>query len=291
MRARALTALLALAGCASPQKAPGGGDLSGRRDGGGGDMSRGNADLAGADLAEPPDFATGADLAGADLASLPDLSPVADLSRLPDLVMACAPQTQPCDVICQNCGVNLKCGVSNTGMPACVATGMVPVGGACFTNGVDDCAPGAVCLSESQSQNLNLCQFFCRSDGDCKTGGKCLFTLNGTMPPLMVCTDPLVNCDPVKKSGCNSGSCYLVTPDGQTGCHKAGPGAECGACVTDYDCQAGFACFASTANCPNGGCAKLCHAGNNGDCNGGETCQPVQYDQQGDTWANWGVCT
>jgi hypothetical protein len=290
MRARALTALLALAGCASPQTFISG-DL-GRRDGGGGDLTQvdlAGADFAGADLAVPPDLSVAPDLAAVDLASAPDQARPPDLAKPPDLVMGCVAQTQPCDVVCQNCGANLKCSVGNTGAPACVQSGAVPVGSACGTAGVDDCVAGAICLVETQT--LNLCDYFCRTDGDCQNGGKCVFGLNGTNPPLMVCSDPVKTCDPVAKTGCTAGAFFLVTPDGQTGCHPAGPSGECGSCTTDYDCKAGFACFQQTAVCLNGGCARLCHKGNNADCPNGETCQPVQYDQAGDTWASWGVCT
>jgi hypothetical protein len=290
-------ALLALAGCASPIGYEAG-DL-GRRDGGSGDLARvldlAGVDLAGADLAAPIDLAVPRDFAGvdqasgADLASPVDLAGPPDLARPPDLAMlTCVPQTQPCDVICQNCGANLKCGLGMNGALACIQSGSVPVGSACGSQGVDDCIAGAVCATYSQT--VRQCDYFCRSDGDCKNGGKCVYNLSAN-PPQMVCSEPITSCDPVAMTGCSAGACFLVTPDGETGCHQAGAGSECAVCTSDYDCQAGFACIGLTGTCPNGGCAPLCHAGMDGDCVGGETCHPVVYDQAGDTWANWGVCS
>jgi hypothetical protein len=242
------------------------------------------SDLA---MKKPGDGATVVDQAmnGADdlaMQAAPDMA----VQPMPDMAMGnnmCVPQTQPCDVICQNCGVNLKCSVGQNGQPVCIANGNVGLGGACGNNGVDDCQAGDVCVTESM--NLNLCIGFCRVDADCKNGGKCAYTLNGGN--LKVCSDKVTNCDPVNQTGCNQGACYVVTPDGQTGCHAAGAGQDCDNCVTDYDCSPGYACITGTNHC-NGatGCVPLCHAGNDGDCFSFflTTCGGVGG------WNNYGVC-
>jgi len=317
-----LSALVALAGCASPTHfspadlaAGNGGDGGKPRDmaGAKGDLSTGNDGASGDDMTAAagdmaaqamPDLSAQAmpdltmkampDLSAQpmpDLAIAKDMVIPPDLTQSPDMVMVmqCVPQTQPCDVICQNCGVNLKCSANNMGAPVCVATGNVPTGQPCGQQGVDNCVAGDICIELSQMQNLTECDEFCRMDGDCKNGGKCAYTVNGGT--LKICSDPVTVCDPVNKTGCQNGACFVVTPNGLTGCHAAGPGGECGGCITDYDCQAGFACFGPGNLCFNGGCLKLCHKGNNNECAFPRTCQNVVYDQNNDTWANWGVCT
>jgi hypothetical protein len=147
---------------------------------------------------------------------------------------------------------------------------------ACGTQGIDDCAPGSACIQETSA--LALCAPFCRTDADCEPGGRCTFTLSvGT---LKVCSEPLTACHPVlPQSGCASGACYVITPDGDTGCHSAGPGGQGARCTTDYDCKAGYACFASS-----GGCRRVCRSGNNSDCTGSTSCRAITG------WTSYGAC-
>jgi hypothetical protein len=235
------------------------------------DLASAKQDLAGPkqDLAAPADLAK-----PSDLVMPADLVTPADLAKPSDLVMVnmCVPQTQPCDVICQNCPQGQKCG-ANAGKPVCEPTGNVPDGQPCGANNVDDCAPGDVCIFESQMIPLNLCMGFCRVDGDCKNGGKCAWTLQGGN--LKICSEPITNCDPVKNQGCQMGGCYVVTPNGLTGCHRTSTGAQFDACDTDYDCKGGYSCGGF-------GCQKVCRV--NGDCPLFLTCYAVNG------WGGLGVC-
>jgi hypothetical protein len=303
--ARLLALALALAGCATANHAPGPGpgDQALPSDGGGGDAHAGGDLAAAPDLAAPidapagdlaangdqaapagdlagsPDLAARADLAvPADLAAKPDLA-TADLANGADLAMVnnCVPQTQPCDLICQNCLQGLKCSLNGQNAPTCFNNGNVADGQPCGQNNTDNCVAGDICIRESQMLMLNLCRGYCRVDGDCKNGGKCVFTIGGTN--VKFCSDKITGCDPVKQTGCQAGSCYVVTPDAQTGCHQAGAGGYMAPCGSDWDCQAGYACFGVQ------GCLHICHMGVNTDCANGLKC----YNVNG--WNTYGICS
>ena len=230
-------------------------------------------DLAEQDLAKRGD-AVFADLRPpSDLAKPLDLARPADLTTPPDLSPACIPATQPCDVLCQNCGQNLKCG-SIMGKPTCIAAGNVPTGQSCGMQGVDDCVTGDVCVLLSSKLGRSECAEFCRTDGNCLNGGRCTITLSGGN--LKVCSDPINACQPVPpQAGCNAGGCFVVDGMGDTGCHTAGPGGVCALCDTDYDCQAGFVCFGSSNLCPGSpGCLAMCDPARGG-CSNPQICYSV----------------
>ncbi|MSP61116.1 MAG: hypothetical protein EXR72_12380 [Myxococcales bacterium] len=246
-------------------------------------------DLAMADLAREDDLAVALDLAKppdlkspADLVKTPDLVKPPDLLKPPDLAVNCQGAAAACDTVAQNCCQNLKCGAT-VGKAQCVATGNVPAGGSCGKQGVDDCVPGTVCIFESALIPLSLCRYFCKVDADCKSGGKCVFTLQGGN--LKVCSDPVNGCNPVPpQSGCNMGGCYVNTPNGQTGCHAIGTGGSCALCDSDYDCKAGFICVGNATLCLGAGCLKLCKPGVT-NCGGLLSC----YNVNG--WPNTlGIC-
>jgi hypothetical protein len=218
------------------------------------DLARAPSDLAVPDLAPPP-----VDQA---MASAP-----ADLARTPqgDLAGSCVPTRTPCDEVCQNCPAGQACVIDTfTGTTTvCVTAGTVPTGGSCTTAA---CVAGDVCLIQSTVLNINLCfPPFCHTDSDCSNGGRCVFTLGGG---FMTCSEGITNCDPVALTGCATGGCFLVTPDGATGCHMAGPGGQGASCDSDYACQAGHACL-SLNGMPTT-CFRLCNQ--NGDCAAGTSC-------------------
>jgi hypothetical protein len=235
----------------------------------GGDLVIPTVDLAGA-TGDDASFTPG-DMA---MASSPDFS-----------TGNCTPQTQPCDVICQNCGTGGACTVDGTGTPTCVQAGTVPAYGQCGS-GIY-CTAGSICVGETAT--TGMCRPFCRSTGDCPAGAQCSITvINGStmMTLATACSEVVNNCDPVLQNGCSSGKCYPVVPDGSTGCHPAGPGAVGTSCMSDYDCQGGSVCVGSTPLC-----YKLCHLGGN-DCTGGKSCVMVSYTVNNMTmnWATYGVC-
>jgi hypothetical protein len=204
-------------------------------------------------------------LAAADLATPSDLAaPSPDLGGV-DLAGGCVPVHQPCDEVCQNCAAGLRCTLANTGMATvCVAAGTVMSGQPCG-NGAGACIVGDVCLFESSRIPLNVCMPFCRVDADCTNGGRCVGDLgNG----FRVCSEPITNCDPVTLAGCASGGCYMVTPDGATGCHQVGQGGQGAACDTDYDCSAGYICL--SVNMGAQACYRLCNT--TADCPNGKSC-------------------
>lgn len=241
------------------------------------------ADLAtSVDQAVPEDLAVAVDQARprdlavkVDLATRPDLTRPPDLATRPDLAGGCQPVTMPCDVYCQNCGVNLKCTI-NQNRPLCIADGNVPPLQACGQQGIDNCQKGSLCIFQSSKLPLNLCRGFCKVDADCKNGSRCALTLSGGM--YKVCSDPVTNCDAAKNAGCPGAGCFVVTPSGLTGCHAPGAGGQNALCATDYDCKGGYGCL-------GGLCLRLCRTV--ADCPNAIlfTCYGVQG------WpANLGVC-
>ena len=272
-----------------------------QRDGDARDLARTTMDLSGVDLAgrsEPdlagpldlavaldqglaPDLAMRLDLAGlvdlrqvdlrgVDLATPQDLLSLPDLRPPPDLALACVPQQMPCDTVCQDCPVGQKCSAQQ-GAPICknVANNPAQVDATCSN---DNCSVGSVCVIESdvpfRIPTLSLCRKFCRVDGDCTNGGKCAFALadgNGMASDMKICSQKVINCDPVAQTGCAQGTfCYPVTPDGQMGCHPQGANAG-SPCDSSWNCAQGNACL-DVGGLPV--CRKLCHAGQNAECAG-----------------------
>ena len=250
-----------------------------------------------ADLAAPSDLARRTDLAAAhpdfaedtgdlsmamattpdDLAmSAPaDLTVIPDLVKPPDLAGSCKPVTQPCDLVCQNCGLGKACSFDVNNNPACFTAGNKSDGQTC-PKGSGDCVAGDICLGVNPN---GACFRFCRVDGDCPGGGTCTLGLVGVQQK--VCTEAQSNCTIVPNANCGNGTaCYAVGAAGQPGCHAPGLGAVGAACKSDYDCLGGYACFMMPM-----GCQKLCRAGNNGDCPNGKACKAVQG------WMNgYGLC-
>jgi hypothetical protein len=161
-----------------------------------------------------------------------------------------------CDLVAQNCGAGMECtvffnadgGASN----ACTQAGPVATGAACGGN-LGGCAAGDICIIETST--LNVCLEFCNVDSDCKNMGACAYTLTGT--PAKLCTNGVTGCNTTTQMpACPMGEgCYIVTPDGRTGCHQTGAGAQGAMCNDDYDCQAGFLCFSTGAAAF---CGKIC---------------------------------
>jgi hypothetical protein len=190
----------------------------------------------------------------------------------------CTPVTQPCDVVCQNCGGTLRCdpisAMYNDGGEGayCTNSGGVAPDQQCGTNsGVDDCAPGGICLVQRSSPPLDTCAEMCRTDADCKNGGLCAYgPFNGTT--VKICTPKVTGCDPVADTGCaaNTG-CYLLTSMEATGCHIAGTLGQDQPCTSEYDCRGGFACggFPNADGGYDFRCAQYCHTATN-DCPGAD---------------------
>ena len=189
------------------------------------------------DLIVPPDFVT-----PPDFMAIP-----------PDMVSTCAYTTAICDPVCQNCPSGQKCDAPSSGNSGvCGAAGSGKDGASCSGN--SDCAPGLGCFVLSSSKNA--CREYCHVDGDCKNKGVCAWGVSGAGSAFMVCSDPLYNCNPWTQSpSCpnSSDGCYIVTPDGRTGCHATGSGDQFNrhqgdSCVTDYDCIGGASCLTYNGN-------------------------------------------
>ena len=82
------------------------------------------------------------------------------------------------------------------------------------------------------------------------------------------------DCDAVDLSGCSlpMQTCYFQRSDYLGHCMWVSGSAGIGAsCQTETDCQPGLFCNGADKRC-----LKLCHVGNNADCNAGQTCRTVQ---------------
>jgi hypothetical protein len=208
---------------------------------------------------------------GLDLTSAGPVDPAGDGGHDlrpagPDLAR-CA--SNPCDVVCQNCGPGHKCSLDDANHSTCVTTGAAQPGQVCTTHaGNDDCGAGAVCLGVSLAGG-SACFRFCHGDGDCAGGASCSIQIAGT--PQMVCTEAVTGCSPTPQTGCGAGTaCFIIDGQGQTGCHVAGTGSVGATCNSDYDCLAGLSCFQSP-----GGCQQLCRLASPSDCPNGTACTAV----------------
>jgi hypothetical protein len=87
-------------------------------------------------------------------------------------------------------------------------------------------------------------------------------------------------CDPVAKTGCAAGVCYLISGKGEACVCPQGTTPAGGACNTTVECAAGYGCAGTT---PPGTCRRFCTATSN-TCAGNETCTAI------DTFLQTGLC-
>lgn len=185
--------------------------------------------------------------------------------------------------------------------PVCHARqGAVAPGGECTvsygTNPAryDDCAAGAVCLTDGFG--TSHCFDLCRNAVDCPAGRACTGrTLSGATS-IRVCDPPYRNCssisepccDPLASGSCGAGLyCYLVSPppdslDSWTVCEYVTGGTAVGQpCTSSRDCLPGLACYLAAPSSTVGQCRQVCDPATSDACSTG-ICTP--YGQQ------WGVC-
>jgi hypothetical protein len=153
----------------------------------------------------------------------------------------------------------------------------------------DTCRPGTICLQESLDHAAcgAHCYGYCRTDGDCGGGAKCIIDVQfGSSSTLEhVCTAPVDGCDPWGVARCQNApqrpyptfGCYLmsVNQTNQTICDCAGTVPLGMPCRFEHECVPGAECVLY------GGatlCRQICstQAGAPGPalCPMGQTCTP-----------------
>lgn len=178
--------------------------------------------------------------------------------------------------------------------------GAVSAGGACTVSygthpaRYDDCAVGAICLSDGFG--TSHCFGLCRTAVDCP-GRACTARPLSGETAIRVCDPPYHNCsstsepccDPLSSSGCGADQyCYLVSPqppslDSWTVCEYVTGGTSVGQlCTSSRECLPGLACYLSTPSATAGECRQVCNPALPDSCATG-TCTP--YGTQ------WGVCS
>lgn len=262
---RLLATFLLLAACAAPTPAGGGDGGSG-----GGDMK--NVVDQGVPL---------------DMIGVRDMAQARDLS----CVYSAYQGTAPCELVCQNCAdPTKKCGLGSGADASiqCLDNGTVYPNQACGGTS-SSCVAGGVCLGvASVPEDVAVCYEWCHADSDCKTGGKCVYGVQG-VTNAKTCSDPVMGCNPVLKTGCAGVgmSCYVVL-EGQTGCHIPGGSGEGDVCDSDFSCQAGLSCLSTDGVTLS--CFKLCRLAGT-DCTTG-SCVEVTFDWGTDAgvWPTYGAC-
>ena len=209
-------------------------------------------------------------------------------------VQGCTPQAGTCDPVCQtSCGCTEKCTTNRDGSNACLALlGQRQPGQTCTVNSYgsasqnDDCRPGSVCLRPGgDGSGTSYCFLLCRNDNDC-SGVPCVqrpvAPTNGiSIPVAKVCDVAFVKCNPLKSYPDNQcpadrQSCYLATPDPQTGASRTtceyAPGGigRPDACTYSRDCFEKLVCPQAVTGA--GFCSQICEIANP-SCSAG-TCRP-----------------
>jgi hypothetical protein len=193
---------------------------------------------------------------------------------------ACACNQAPCKLVAPQCGCDegLACAITeptadNPMGRACEPAGTLGLGAPC---GVELCAPGLLCIPDSDSGAS--CRVFCDSDEACSAGtlgqpgcGVTLTSGGVSVPEATVCSD---DCDPVDDVGCaDDAQCRIVdgVQDDQrwfTVCGKRGAVGLDMPCELNSECGSGLVCVAST-----GQCRPLCSSAQ--PCARGEECAPI----------------
>ncbi len=171
--------------------------------------------------------------------------------------------------------------------PLCAETlGTKAAGASC--EAVDDCLPGLACFMRAGS---GVCaDVCCPNEETCPEGQRCSgagILVDGTETEWWSCVGPRM-CDVLDPmEACERGEgCYIVSPEGDTDCLRAGSGEAGASCVEQNDCAGGYFCAGVT----DGTCARICEIGSTSGpraCPDGEgNCQAYPYSPPGT-----GVCT
>ena len=184
----------------------------------------------------------------------------------------------PCRLISPQCGcpTGQGCFLSGT-TRACANLGTLAEGDPCST--ATDCSAGTMCLNAGDSTTVfNICTRHCATDSDCATDSLCVYELNdgtGTpIPGVRLCSHA---CDIVRQTGCTAGT-YCVGYRESTGAMRRftdcstpeGSGGRGATCVTNTDCQGGYACVDTGGTSDQ--CLHLCETATGVGCISGESC-------------------
>jgi hypothetical protein len=176
--------------------------------------------------------------------------------------------TAPCDPVSQTgCASGQSCYWNGTAA-VCSAPGPALRGHSCSS--AISCAAGLGCAVVGYN---GVCRRYCRTDNECGSLGKCVFSLSGTSAKF--CSN---SCEPTATStGCFSGNgCYVLqTGAGETtDCFEWGTGTGGSSCASSYDCFTRYTCL-------SGQCRKICDVASS--CTTG-ACTSVTG------WSSYGVC-
>jgi hypothetical protein len=206
-----------------------------------------------------------------------------DASTADSAVPSCTGDCDPREgAACGDAGV---CALSGEA-PVCTVVGTKAAGASC--EAVDDCLPGLGCFMRAGG---GVCAAVCcPGEATCPTDERCTgsgILVDGTETEWWSCVGTRT-CDVLQPmDACERGEgCYIVSPEGDTDCLRAGAGEAGADCVDQNDCAAGYFCAGVTG----GTCARICEIGASTGpraCPDGEgNCQAYPYSPEGT-----GVCT
>jgi len=194
-----------------------------------------------------------------------------------------------CDPTVQDCPVDQKCtAVSDApgdpwGVNVCVpVSGDSQVGDPCDIEdgkytGLDNCAPGLICLLTDDEGLGGACVEFCDANSECpQTGADCVVYNDGSLPICLSSCDPLIQDCPEGQACYNSAGENFVCFKESAMPGEGGPGSTC---TYINQCQKGSFCGAPDAvvgcGAESGCCTPYCPiSGGAEPCQEGEACVP-----------------
>lgn len=170
-----------------------------------------------------------------------------------------------CDPIEAVCEDSMACVLAGA-VPMCVAeAGELTEGTPCESD--DACGPGLACFLKRE---LGVCGRICCPSGDsCGASERCGGTgilVSGVETGFRECLPPRP-CEVLDVDACEPmEACYVVSPEGDTDCRRAGESDLGEPCMEPNDCAPGLLCagfFEQT-------CQRVCELGEEGSCRAGE---------------------
>ncbi|MBI5500436.1 MAG: trypsin-like serine protease [Deltaproteobacteria bacterium] len=187
-----------------------------------------------------------------------------------------------CNPLGGSCGAE-ACWLVDTAWWACLPSGRRGEGTACNP---DDstwgdtlpCADGLICMEDAAGSTTGRCVSFCRGDGDCGGGDRCVL-------PILVGDSAVGACMPtcdLLGGTCGGGTACYQADGAWTACRASdglGDGADCDPAIGSsgpVPCADGISCV-RTSGAHYGVCSPYCRT--DGDCGADEMCRvPVFRD-------------